>query len=637
MKHALLFVSILILLSSCSKKEQSSNKFTDTKLLSIANLKDRRAADSLLTYFDDPDAVYRREAVLAFGSVQDSNFVSYIGKILISDADTSVRAAAAFALGQTPCAEAESILLQAAAREKEQTVLPELIEAYGKVAKVWKLTVPDEQLMTNQLAWAYYRMAVRGVADQSLNEKTIELSKSADTETRIAAAHYFARGAKDFNNFQHQLIQTALHDSSAYVRMAAASSLRKILSDSSRLAASIIARNDRDYRVRVNAIRALQEFPFAQSKKILLESLNDSILHVGIAASEAIKNSITKDEWLDVAKISRNHKHWRIQADLYAAALSVSNDKALAEEIVSLYNKSTNPYQKGALLTALQHSVISYDFVREQLLKSNTPIIKVSAALALVGMNYRKDFDQSLKSKFANTYREAIEEGDPAVMGIVADALSDSTLGYKKTVTDYNFLNQALQKLSLPKDFESILPLQKAIAFFEGKKILPTLKNDYNHPIPWSDVKKISHDQKAIIKTSKGNITIKLFVNESPGSVANFISLALNKFYDNKTFHRVVPNFVVQGGCPRGDGFGSEDYSIRSEFSRRRYKTGSIGMASAGKDTEGTQWFITHSPTPHLDGRYTIFAEVESGMDIVHKLEVSDKILSIEVNGLNAL
>ena len=165
----------------------------------------------------------------------------------------------------------------------------------------------------------------------------------------------------------------------------------------------------------------------------------------------------------------------------------------------------------------------------------------------------------------------------------------------------------------------------------------PTLKNAYNHPIPWNDIKKTSHDQKAIIKTSKGNITIKLFVNEAPGSVANFILLASNKFYDNKYFHRVVPNFVVQGGCPRGDGFGSEDYSIRSEFSRRRYKTGSIGMASAGKDTEGTQWFITHSPTPHLDGRYTIFAEVESGMDIVHKLEVGDKILSIEVIGLNAL
>ena len=97
------------------------------------------------------------------------------------------------------------------------------------------------------------------------------------------------------------------------------------------------------------------------------------------------------------------------------------------------------------------------------------------------------------------------------------------------------------------------------------------------------------------------------------------------------TLNRVVPNFVVQGGCPRGDGWGSEDYSIRSEFSMRRYTTGSVGMASAGKDTEGTQWFITHSPTPHLDGRYTIFAEVSHGMDVVDQLEVSDTILSVDI------
>ena len=87
----------------------------------------------------------------------------------------------------------------------------------------------------------------------------------------------------------------------------------------------------------------------------------------------------------------------------------------------------------------------------------------------------------------------------------------------------------------------------------------------------------------------------------------------------------------MQGGCYRGDGWGSENYSIRSEFGLRKYKTGSVGMASAGKDTEGTQWFITHSPTPHLDGGYTIFAEVIEGMDVVHQIEIGDKIIDIEI------
>ena len=126
---------------------------------------------------------------------------------------------------------------------------------------------------------------------------------------------------------------------------------------------------------------------------------------------------------------------------------------------------------------------------------------------------------------------------------------------------------------------------------------------------------------------------MKLFVNEAPGSVVNFVKMVEDKYFDGKAFHRVVPNFVIQTGCNRGDGFGSEDYSIRSEFSRRKYKTGSVGMASAGKDTEGTQWFITHSPTPHLDGKYTIFAEVVSGMEVVHRIQVGDQIISATLTG----
>src|SRR5690606_11045699 len=102
--------------------------------------------------------------------------------------------------------------------------------------------------------------------------------------------------------------------------------------------------------------------------------------------------------------------------------------------------------------------------------------------------------------------------------------------------------------------------------------------------------------------------------------------LAQKNYFDNKSIHRVVPNFVIQGGCKRGDGWGSENYSIRSEFSMLRYKTGSVGLASTGKDTEGTQWFITHSATPHLDGRYTIFAEVVDGLPVVDYIEVGDKV-----------
>jgi len=122
-----------------------------------------------------------------------------------------------------------------------------------------------------------------------------------------------------------------------------------------------------------------------------------------------------------------------------------------------------------------------------------------------------------------------------------------------------------------------------------------------------------------------------LLVEEAPGSVANFIALTQSGFFKGKNFHRVVPNFVVQGGDPRGDGWGGTDYSLRSEFANLRYLEGYVGMASAGKDTESCQWFITHSPTPHLDGRYTIFAKVTAGMEVVHQLEIGDPLVKVEL------
>jgi len=112
--------------------------------------------------------------------------------------------------------------------------------------------------------------------------------------------------------------------------------------------------------------------------------------------------------------------------------------------------------------------------------------------------------------------------------------------------------------------------------------------------------------------------------------VANFVALTQSGFFNGKNFHRVVPNFVVQGGDPRGDGWGGTNYSLRSEFANLRYLEGYVGMASAGKDTESCQWFITHSPTPHLDGRYTIFAKVITGMQVVHQLEIGDELVRVE-------
>jgi len=128
-------------------------------------------------------------------------------------------------------------------------------------------------------------------------------------------------------------------------------------------------------------------------------------------------------------------------------------------------------------------------------------------------------------------------------------------------------------------------------------------------------------------ETSKGAIVVELFENEAPQTVGNFISLVEEKFYDGLTFHRVLPNFMAQGGCPDGTGSGGPGYNIFCECDKAKHRnhfSGSLSMAHAGKDTGGSQFYITFRPTPHLDGRHTVFGRVIEGMDVLPKLQRID-------------
>jgi cyclophilin family peptidyl-prolyl cis-trans isomerase len=129
---------------------------------------------------------------------------------------------------------------------------------------------------------------------------------------------------------------------------------------------------------------------------------------------------------------------------------------------------------------------------------------------------------------------------------------------------------------------------------------------------------------RVLLKTSKGDIVVELFENEAPNTVANFISLVERGFYNGLTFHRVIEGFMAQGGCPRGDGSGGPGYTIPCECYKSNHRLhfrGSLSMAHRGQDTGGSQFFITFVPTPHLDGKHTVFGRVVEGMDVLAKLQ----------------
>ncbi len=190
----------------------------------------------------------------------------------------------------------------------------------------------------------------------------------------------------------------------------------------------------------------------------------------------------------------------------------------------------------------------------------------------------------------------------------------------------------------IDKDFyELMIEKTKSSKLYSIRKFIGDKTG--NHQIGFKDLDKFDDIwsyafkyKQAKIKTSKGEVTIKFNSEIAPISVANFCMLAKHNFYNGIAFHRVVPGFVIQAGDPTATGWGGPGYDIISEFSDSDFKIGYVGMASAGKDTEGSQFFIMQGSHPHLDSRYTLFGKVIDGMDVVYNITEDDLIISIELN-----
>ena len=634
------FILPLVLLS-CGKdsnhEESQNNKFSDPVIQEIYQNQDERNSEGLLTFLSSENYKYRREASLAFASVQDSIAIEPLVSLL-EDTEVEVRISAAYALGQIGNIIAERPIIRALEEEEVPIVRKELWEALGKCSSEEGLRLlesgqPQDSLEKSGLAWGIYRAGIKGNHSNKIIKKATELLDFRNSfETRLGAAHFLYRTKDiDISPFFELIAESAKNDPAPNVRMASVGALAKVNSLQCAEVLSQILSNDVDYRVRVNSIKAMSGKDYQLIKETVWKALKDENKNTAISAANYLLNQpeFRGDEAYNLAKTMDN---WRVRSILLSAALKNSPDKnAIMQFIIELYDNSTNPYEQAALLISLGQVTSRSEYISEKTFSTNHKVISTSGLRALANIRSLKDFPESMEGYFADLFKKAIGSNDLALIGIAGGILRNAEFGFKEIFEDFNFLYEAKNGLSLPKDNEALQALQRTIDYFENTEIPQPVVNEYNHPIDWEIVKSIPADQKVIVETTKGNIHLELIIEESPGSTLNFISLANNGYYDGKNFHRVVPNFVIQGGCPRGDGWGGENYSIRSELGMPRYRDGYVGMASAGKDTEGVQWFITHSPTPHLDGSYSIFGKVVKGMEVVHGIKVGDTIISVTV------
>lgn len=136
----------------------------------------------------------------------------------------------------------------------------------------------------------------------------------------------------------------------------------------------------------------------------------------------------------------------------------------------------------------------------------------------------------------------------------------------------------------------------------------------------------------ATIETNKGDLVLELFARDVPNTVDNFVKLAREGFYDGLTFHRVIPGFMAQGGCPEGTGRGGPGYQFDDEITHHKHGEGALSMANSGPNTNGSQFFITYEPQPHLDGKHTVFGQLVEGMDVLESLENGDVMISVTIH-----
>lgn len=678
MKKLVFFFTILVLIACNSTKketqkevEQSFN-FSDAIVQDIYNLQNKRNAKGLIPFLSHEDPTYRYIAAMALASVQDTAeatskaTISALGRMLQNEnEDESIRAMAAYALGQTYSPDVVQTLINAFEpnlKDAYYLVNAYILEAIGKCgsAKYLRLIstasyLPTDTLMLEGQAWGIYRYMLRGITAREGTNRMLDVLQNDKIATSVKrfAANYFGRANNivfDSYKKEEMLLNAAQNEKDDYTRMALAQALGKLpASNNVLITLQDMFRAETDYRVKINILQSLSKYEYIDSKPIFLGALKDDSESVAGVASDYFKEQgkradVDLYESFGQDSISDN---WLVRANMLGAALNYisyrkrKQREAINEQLKANYEASKNPYEKGKLLAAMTGYALNYQYIYDETFKANQhPYVKTSGVaamgtiranpklMAIVGMDY-----DMIINFFSNAFKKVFKEGDPAMMAVAAGILRTPKLGYKYVFGNrYEFLIKAQAGLQLPQDLEAHHEIQYTIDFFKNVPTQKLAQSRKTSKIDWKSISTLTPKTKAVVTTSKGTFEMVFYPMEAPSTVANFVKKATEGFYNGKAFHRVVPNHVAQTGCPLGNGYGSLDYSIRSELAPLKYDAeGWVGMASAGKDTECVQWFVAHSPRLHLDGKYTIFGKVIKGMKVVHRLALSDKIEKIAV------
>lgn len=661
----LLFILILFFSTwSCVPVEEEQEavfdvSFQNPRIREIYDLQVRQQGDSLITFLSHEDPSIRYAAVRAFASFQDTSRLESILPLL-QDNNVEIRAMAAYAVGQIGSSLAEDRLTAAFDGRDSARLYMEangaILEAMGKIGSPQSLkalstistyTRTDTALVVGQVR-GIYRYALRDMTDEEGTRTMVRYltDTSMPFGARLVAAHYLHRTSNlSLAAHQSDLVAIWHAESDPLLRMCIATAIGKLKTDDAKKLLMESLQTETDYRVRCNMLRALQTYPYADIHELFLQFAKSSNPAVAeVAAQYFIHQGKENDAALYHRTVSEC-KTWQAKtrmaeaANKYMTSLFSAPKVALQKDIESSLQASSNVYEKAAWLKALASELRNFESLPKYATMDQPAPVRTQAVQSLIDACRDKNFDlyfagegHLIRSQIGGYLANAMRTGDAGILALIAGAITDPETGLKSVLNDRKAdLSKAQNNLKLPAEMETYLEISKALAEYGIQSPPINEQAKAVKKIDWGEVDKARNTQ-IIMVTSKGSIVFALYPDEAPATVSSFLQLVRDGFYNGKAFHRVVPNFVIQTGCPRGDGFGSLDFTIRSELTFNYYDDeGYLGMASAGLHTEGTQFFITHSPAPHLDGRYTIFGKVISGMDVVHQIGMEDTITQINI------
>jgi cyclophilin family peptidyl-prolyl cis-trans isomerase/HEAT repeat protein len=650
----------------------------------ILSLEDRRAYDPQVVteWVKHPNPLHRIRIALALGHIGPHAFIdedadgTLNGKevhagvpeliVLAKDGDRNVREMAAFALGEIGDGQGAEALIGLAA-DSDFGVAAEAAEALSKLAGT---PHAPKDLLTRYL-WLIDPKLPEGVRaravrflfrffgdekneDVRANVAAMNALGGASEAVRQEAAFSFARVAYAPARGALELL---LNDPNVLTRAYAAAALGRI-ADGASVPRLIEALGDAHPWVRVNAAGALSKIGLAARGALLADHVPRLLaladdpdpgvrasaidllgLYGTVAAArerllDVLKNGTQTERELAAGAIA---KHFPMNSETFHtldtglspwAIVRVLEATAKSQDGMAIraqYASSPDPLVRAAVLSAIQDTQVDaqIDIIRAALtdpdvivranaidryglVKVETPNVWLTTLEGIEQAERKSQMNDARiaaikaiaeweRPKRAAFLRGFLADPDPVVRTVAADLIVD--------------------KLKSPRPAYTPLPVARP-------------QSDYEEIVRWSRT-----PHTATIHMTRGKIELALLTQDAPMTTWNFAQLAKKKFYDNTSFMRVVPNFVIQGGDPRNDMNGGPGYAIRDEINLQKYTRGAVGMALSGADTGGSQFFITHSPQPHLDGGYTIFGRVYDGMNaVVDQTERGDRVQTITID-----